>query len=297
MDIHQLEVFITAAQYMNFTEAAQRLFMVQSAVSHSITTLEKELGLKLFTRSNNQLSLTPAGEIFLKDAYEITSIARGSVAKMRSVRTGQVGLLHVGFVLPQIIDCFVPNFKAFFDAYPNVEAKFIAYDCITLARNLESNKVDIAFGRKDAFIKSDKLRWQSLYVDDFVVVMSKTHHLAKERSVTPVQLAQEKIFTMSRESNPGMFDLINFLFMSNGITPNINDTCNNHFTTIMLVRTGLGMAIFPAMYLRYLTEDMTYAQINDPNAFHEIGIAWTTNNKNTAQPLFLREFGITTDEP
>ena len=61
MDIHQLEVFIVAARYLNFSEAAQRLFMVQSAVSHSIITLEKELGLKLFTRRNNQLSLTPAG--------------------------------------------------------------------------------------------------------------------------------------------------------------------------------------------------------------------------------------------
>lgn len=292
MDIHQLEVFIAAARYMNFTEAAQRLFMVQSAVSHSITTLEKELGLKLFTRRNNQLSLTPAGEIFLKDAYQITSIARTSVAKMQGVQNGEIGHLHVGFVLPQMVDCFVPNFRSFSVNYPNVETRYTAYDCITLARHLEEGRVDVAFGREDSFIKNEKFRWKSLYIDDFVVVMEKSHPLAGRRRVRPAELAREKIFTMSRETNPGMFDLVNFIFMSNGITPNINDDCNDHFTTIMLVRMGMGVAIFPTLYLRYLTENMTYATIDDPNAFHEIGIAWKTDNRNTALPLLLREFGI-----
>lgn len=292
MDIHQLEVFITAAQYMNFTEASQRLFMVQSAVSHNITTLEKELGIKLFTRSNNALSLTPAGEIFLSEAYKITSIAQESVSRMKSVQAGQVGQISVGFVFPQMIDCFVPNLMAFFKEYPNIEAKFKEHNCITLARMLESNDIDIVFGREDSFIKNDKFRWKSLYVDDFVVMMCKNHPLASEKKVTPNQLAREKIFTMSRETNPGMFDLINFIFMSNGVMPNINDSCNSHFTTIMFARMGLGVVIFPTMYLRYMSDDMTYATIDDPNACHEIGIAWTTNNKNSAQPLFLKAFGI-----
>ena len=292
MDIHQLEVFIAAARYMNFTEAAQRLFMVQSAVSHSITTLEKELGLKLFTRRNNQISLTPAGEVFLKDAYQITAIARTSLAKMQGVRNGEIGHLRVGFVLPQMVDCFVPNFRSFAEKYPNVETCYTAYDCITLARYLEDGRVDVAFGREDAFIKNEGFRWKSLYIDDFVVVMEKNHPLAGRQRVRPAELAREKIFTMSREANPGMFDLINFIFMSNGITPNLNDDCNDHFTTIMLVRMGMGVAIFPTLYLRYLTENMTYATIDDPNAFHEIGIAWRTDNRNAAMSLFLREFGI-----
>lgn len=55
------------------------------------------------------------------------------------------------------------------------------------------------------------------------------------------------------------------------------------------------MAILPTLYLRYLTGDMTYATIDDPNAFHEIGIAWKTDNKNTALPLFLQEFSIAED--
>lgn len=75
-------------------------------------------------------------------------------------------------------------------------------------------------------------------IDDFVVVMEKKHPLADRRRIRPAELARETIFTMSRETNPGMFDLVNFIFMSNGITPNINDDCNDHFTTIMLVRMG-----------------------------------------------------------
>ena len=73
MDTHQLEVFITAAQYLNFTQAAKRLNMVPSAVSHNIAMLESELSTKLFLRNKNKISLTVEGKLFLADAYLMKS--------------------------------------------------------------------------------------------------------------------------------------------------------------------------------------------------------------------------------
>ena len=65
MRIRQLEHFIAVASEMNFSRAAQRVHVVQSALSTSVAKLEKELGVELFDRSKQQIRMTPAGELFV----------------------------------------------------------------------------------------------------------------------------------------------------------------------------------------------------------------------------------------
>jgi DNA-binding transcriptional LysR family regulator len=80
MDIRQLRYFITVAEYLNFTKAANQLYVAQSAISHQIADLEQQLGLKLFIRNKRSVQLTPAGAVFLKEAIEIVEKMQGSSA-------------------------------------------------------------------------------------------------------------------------------------------------------------------------------------------------------------------------
>jgi DNA-binding transcriptional LysR family regulator len=95
VELRHLEYFVAVAAELNFSRAAQRIHVVQSALSASVGRLEKELGVELFDRSKRQIALTPAGEVFLEHAREVMHTARraqNSVDVFRDQLTGTVTL-------------------------------------------------------------------------------------------------------------------------------------------------------------------------------------------------------------
>ena len=71
VELRHLEYFVAVAAELNFSRAAERIHVVQSALSASVGKLEKELGVELFDRSKRQITLTAAGEAFLTHAREV----------------------------------------------------------------------------------------------------------------------------------------------------------------------------------------------------------------------------------
>lgn len=147
MNLHQLNCFIAVAQHLNFTEASKRLHIAQSAVSHNIAELEKELDVKLFNRTTQSVTLTSAGDVFLKEAFQITSMAVEAATKAKQVALGQRGKLTVGFVFTPIISSMVGSFKRFYENYPNIDVYYNSYDSITMSRLLDNEELDIGFAR------------------------------------------------------------------------------------------------------------------------------------------------------
>jgi len=95
MELRQLEYFVAVAAELNFSRAAQRIHVVQSALSASVGKLEKELGVELFDRSKRQIALTAPGETFLRHAREVMQTVqrtRSSVEGFRDQLTGSVTL-------------------------------------------------------------------------------------------------------------------------------------------------------------------------------------------------------------
>jgi DNA-binding transcriptional LysR family regulator len=95
VELRHLEYFVAVAAELNFSRAAQRIHVVQSALSASVSRLEKELGVELFDRSKRQIALTAAGEVFLQHARDVIHTAhraRTSVDAFRDQLTGTVTL-------------------------------------------------------------------------------------------------------------------------------------------------------------------------------------------------------------
>jgi DNA-binding transcriptional LysR family regulator len=95
VELRHLEYFVAVAAELNFSRAAQRIHVVQSALSASVGKLEKELGVELFDRSKRQITLTAAGEVFLERAREVIHTAhraRTSVDAFRDQLSGTVTL-------------------------------------------------------------------------------------------------------------------------------------------------------------------------------------------------------------
>src|ERR1700691_4655459 len=98
MELRHLEHFVTVAEERNFTRAARRLHLVQSALSVSIRSLEHELGTQLFERTTREVRLTDAGRILLPEARRTLDAAAGAQAAVFGAHEGLRGTLRLGMM-------------------------------------------------------------------------------------------------------------------------------------------------------------------------------------------------------
>ena len=73
MNVSRLEYFVSAAELLNFTKAAQKHYIAQTAMSQQIARLEDELGVELFIRDKNRVMITKQGQIFYNDVKNISN--------------------------------------------------------------------------------------------------------------------------------------------------------------------------------------------------------------------------------
>jgi len=113
LNIHEINVFLTAAETQNFSEAARQLHMTQPAVSMQIQSLEQRLGVDLFERSGRRIQLSEAGETLMPMARELVSMSLRIEEAMKSLGGEVVGHLKIGcsttagkYILPQLIARF-----------------------------------------------------------------------------------------------------------------------------------------------------------------------------------------------
>lgn len=289
MDFNQLNCFIAVAQYLNFTKAAQSLYLTQSAISHNIAELEKELEAKLFNRTKSSVSLTVAGELLLTDALKLDSSLRSTIGRVRMIAQGTVGELTVGYVFEPIAEHRLESFRRYREKYPDINVRFRTCDSISMSRKIIKNELDVGFSRYVTLADRKQLEWEYLYSDPLYIVLSTRHPLAGKDKLTVEQIAGETIVLMNRRDNPGMFDMVHHMFMADGFSPRINDSANDLFTTILMARLGIGVLILPGQFKTLQTDDLLFIPLDDENAFHDIGVAWNKSNDNPALRPFLDE--------
>ena len=110
MELRSMQYFVTTARCCNFTKAARALFISQPALSQSIRRLEEELGVTLFFRGGNTVTLTHAGTVFLGEAERILAETALLTERMAELGTDRVEMLHLGistfysrYFLPAVI--------------------------------------------------------------------------------------------------------------------------------------------------------------------------------------------------
>src|SRR5437868_782299 len=96
LDTHQLRVFAAVAENLSFTRAAETLFLTQSAVSHQIAAIEREVGCRLLDRHGRTVALTSAGHLLAQHARRIfVQLEEAKAVALHAARP-DVGRLRIG---------------------------------------------------------------------------------------------------------------------------------------------------------------------------------------------------------
>ncbi|MDX6707314.1 MAG: hypothetical protein QOI48_3160 [Solirubrobacteraceae bacterium] len=216
MEFRQLLYFVAVAEELHFGRAADRLHIVQPAVSQQIRRLEAELGIALLDRSTRRVTLTIAGQRLLPEARAVLKAvenARQSVADVVAERAMTLRLgtsTGLGERLPRVL----AEFRA---RVPDQAVELVGLPVQERLAQTAGGGLDAALVRGVA--SHPGLCLQPVWEDLLVVVLPATHPLAKHPRVTLSQLAELPLRIVAREVNPPLVDLLLAACRSAGFEP------------------------------------------------------------------------------
>src|SRR5690625_1896984 len=283
MELQQLRYVLTVAETGNFTRAAQQCFVVQSALSHQIAALERELGFTLFARTSRRVELTAAGAAFLPAARACLEAAERAVTDAAAA-AGQVrGRLAVG-VIPTVTAIDIPAaMRRFHERYPEVRIALRIGGSQDLCAAVRSGDLDAAVLGLPESDEPQGVQSRVLAHDRHVAVLASEHHLAERDSVSLIDLARET-FADFPAGTPGRAQS-DLAFTAAGLQRDVAFEAMTADLITGLVRQNLAIALLPSAFAPTLPELVAIPVDDGPTRVEYL--AWSDFNPSPAARAFL----------
>jgi DNA-binding transcriptional LysR family regulator len=244
MDLRQLEFFSAVAGELNFTRAAERLTIAQSAVSAGVRSLEAELGVELFDRSRRQIRLTSTGELLLPRVRE----ALDAVNEVREVAQQSAQAITGSIVIGLMTSVTLVNVPRLLGLYrsghPGVGVRLRAArrGSADLVAELASGELDLAFLALSGAVPA-ALSAVPIASSRMVLVVPEGHRLAASARVDLAALAGEEFIDLP----PGYASrqIVDDAFVAAGVDRRVMIEVSDIGTAAEYVTNGLGVALLP----------------------------------------------------
>ena len=229
------------AEEQSFTRAAQRCFVVQSALSRQIKSLESELGVRLFARDSRKVEVTPAGEAFVKQARLCLQAAERAKASAAAAH-GQIrGSLTIG-VIPTVTAVDIAAvLGAFRRSYPEVGVHVRTGGSDEFLRRIAAGQLDVGVLGLAEGVTPRGVQTRELSQERLVAVLSEGHRLAGRRRLRLKDLADEP-FVDFPEGSSGR-EQSDLAFDRARLRREVSLEVNTADLLTGLVRQGLGAAL------------------------------------------------------
>jgi len=298
LDIHQLHVFLTAAETLNFTQAAQRLHMTQPSVSQHIQALERHFNDALFIRGGRNLELSDSGMALIPLAREAVNLSVRIEESMASFQGTIHGHLMVGcsttpgkYILPQLL-------AKFHSYHPQVRVTCHVTRQVEVIEMLEQGDVHFAlFSTPDE--QHPNIELSRFICDRVVLIAPLDHPWAKQKNIEIKDLLNAQFIL--REEGSGTNTAIRKAFSNFGIELDDLDTLlilGNSEAIAMAVQEGLGVAFVSDVVCRRLCQDkVAIIPVNNLEINKEIYIGRHLRRPYTAAQSAFWDFIHSPDNP
>ncbi len=191
LNLDAVNIFLVIAEHGSFSEAGRQLHLSQPAVSQTIQSLEKQLGVSLFNRHGRSVSLTEAGQVLRPMAQELLAASKRVEETLSSLQGEVVGELNIGcttasgkYLLPGLI----ARFRRLF---PQVRINVLITSRDSLVNKLKGG--DVSLGVMSKKIEHSDFEYQDFYLDDVVLIVPANHRWARFGQIFPDDLLDEPI--------------------------------------------------------------------------------------------------------
>jgi DNA-binding transcriptional LysR family regulator len=241
VDIDKIGTFVRAAETLNFSETAKQLHMSQPTISHHIKTLEQEMGVELFIRTNTGLELTEGGKVLLPWARRLLHDTNSMQAMMSSIQDDIVGELRIAcsttagkYVLPQLVARFCQHF-------PGVRAHILGCTPENVTLNLLDGDAHIGVISRE--IQDVGLESQEFFRDTITLIVPSNHRWAFRKMIEASELLEEPLILREETSGTRRVVLSELAKFDIGLDDlNIFMELGNAEAIVRTVAAGYGIA-------------------------------------------------------
>jgi len=242
MELRTLQYFVTVAEELNITRAAEKLHMSQPPLSAQIKNLESELDTVLFIRGKRRLKLTESGQLLYRRAKDILSLAERTRSEVLAMGEGMRGTISIGLVEGMAPDIAAEWFAGFMKQHPNVRFRILDGSTDDLLEKLRSGIISLAVITSPC----DHSLLHSFHVgeEQMAALMSKSHPLAQmtDRKVRVADLVGENLIVPSRRA---VIDTIYKWFREVNAEPRIVCEMDSYLDAAALAGRQVGISIYP----------------------------------------------------
>lgn len=239
MELRHLRYFVALAEELHFGRAAQRLHIVQPALSKQIIALERELGIELFDRSQG-VKLTSAGEAFYEEARLVLERAESAVERAKATARGELGSLDVGFVGPAMWSVLPQVLREHRRARPRLRFRLHELGSLEQMERLRDGSLDVGFLRP--LVLDDVLAFEPVWRERYVIVLSDEHPLASRETIDLADLGAETFVVLPRRNAPVVNDHLVSMCLSHGFSPATIEEGNSP-SALHMVAMGFAVAL------------------------------------------------------
>jgi DNA-binding transcriptional LysR family regulator len=289
VELRQLATFVAVAEEGSFTRAADRLHVVQSAVSAGVRNLEKELGTMLFDRSTHTVKLTDSGRALLPEARATLAAAQAARDAVDEARGGLRGTVVLGTMQAQgmrAID-LAGVLAAFCAEHPGVEVKLHHSDggSREMARDVIEGRMDLAF----LSLPDDGppgLELIPLASEPIMLAVPAGHPLAKSADIELSALCDETLVDLA--AGWGIRMAVDRSFAAAGVTRSIAYEVNDGATMVEFIRNGLAIGMLPESLVE-TTDTIAFVPIREHPPHFETAIAIPATRRLSAASRAMLE--------
>jgi DNA-binding transcriptional LysR family regulator len=246
MELRQVRYVEAVARHLNFTRAAEELFVAQPALSLQIQRLEAEFGVQLFERTTRQVRLTDAGRAFLSSAQRLLAEVDDLDARLRDVTDASVGRVRLAAQQSVTACGALPALLAEFKSRrPGIDVVLCEEPGGDIASVLREGRLDLALAQfDDANETSDRgdLEVEPLYREELVLAVAPDHPLPTGLLSWP-DLAAEPFIAFNEPA--GLRRTLERACADGGFTPRIGYESIALSSIRAIASAGLGVALLP----------------------------------------------------
>ena len=277
MDITKLKYFTVAAECGSFSETARILYTSQPNISRQISSLEKELGARLFYRSSQDVRLTHAGEYLYDQIRNLPSELERIFETVRAFGREDAGELRIGLLAGQRPDReLTERFRRFTQTYPGLNFTLERAGFSDLQRSLNSFKFDLIITLSFDIDPSPEFVIEPLKTNQQPgLFVSRMNPLAQE----PLDLSRMPFVVISPEESFGGYSQLLRTCHNMGFEPNIVRFADSLDSLLFYVETGVGVAMLDRHTRLETDQDILIIPIEDQDSPDVVAV-WLQKNTN-----------------
>jgi len=290
MNIERINEFIVLSKVLNYSKAADMLFISQPALSKHIHELEVSLGVELFERNTHKMRLTAVGEIFFDEAVGIVKKYNHALAAIEKYQNESPKHLSFGFLgaaTQNFLSKFIMDFSS---KHPDLTLSFYTDRMDELVYHILEDDLDVAMvtivdEKLSADVQSKHIQDSKLYM-----VCHPDNPLAKFDSVSLGDISEYPMIDFNRKDLPYNWAFNRHLFELAGTSPKIAIEVDHIDTALLPLSTNAGYFLAPQYLMHIFPSEFVKKPIADSFASVPLNLIWKKNHHNPLVDLFVTEF-------